>query len=230
VKREARTRLGHGYKPLAAHADQPGNKSRPAAAEFVPGHGTVVGKVNILRIESVCNHPVASRKINPIEEPTAANAQHDDHRPSLGQFGVQGLFAGNLAKENTLAATDPRDAAAARAEKATHVVRRAGVFNGRHDPVRPVPRWRQLAMKREEGGRRGLAAVGPYQGPVVIAEFKDRLQPLKASEGGIARGNHAGHDWSPIASAAPVGMFAVRCPHSRPFGSWWKCGNSILSN
>ena len=33
-----------------------------------------------------------------------------------------------------------------------------------------------------------------------------------------------------IASAAPVGMFAVRFPHSRPFGSWWKCSNSILSN
>ena len=137
---------------------------------------------------------MASRKINPIEEPAAANAQHDDHRPSLGQFAAQGLFAGNLAKENTLTATDPRDAAAACAEKAANIVRRIGVFNGRHDPVRPVPRWRQLAMKREEGGRRGLAAVGPYQGPVVIGEFKDRLQPLKVIERGIARGNHAGHD------------------------------------
>src|SRR5712692_4425868 len=76
-------RSRHRDKALTAHADQTRDEPRPAAAEFIPGHGAMIREVDIVAVEAIGNHPVAAGQLDAVKETAGTHANHDDHGPPL---------------------------------------------------------------------------------------------------------------------------------------------------
>src|SRR5262249_46240055 len=94
------------------HTNQPRHPPRPPDSKIRPRHPAPVRQINVFRIESVGDHPVAERD-GKAEDPRAADLQHYHHWTPLNQLRSQLVFTFDFVQKNSVRPANALDAPAA---------------------------------------------------------------------------------------------------------------------